>query len=578
MNSPSEAERPRRWRLPALLLVCALGVVIVAKMQARKIVAQNQIGSVSSVAPPAPARFASGSVAILALREDPLLKLIGEALAARLEGSGHIGESEFHPEGLDSRTGFRGPAVVVTIDVATLVKTPGIWQHGLDATIHVTAGSAPASSLHRSFDALSPPMIDFDWHGTLHHQSTTTGVGSAGTKYQLAAEDIAKQIAGALAKQFDTWHEKYGTLPALPDALYPPYREPESLPLLEAFRPQRLSSYHGLMNHNETFWRLTTERPAVEVITEAQRMMEAAGWKTAHLGVQDRSRTNLRMERGSAVLEVFVAGTFAPRPRVPAGVATDSPPQPPPTIYVRYLDRMTAAELDAALANALGGDLSTDVLLLLADMCRGTPLQRAALEKLESRRLTTPRAWLTLAKLCHALDRGNDAREALWNAHVMLRTVGRRGNLPRQVEDLAKQLEAEELIGRPIDAAAFERLGFIELEPETDLPQLELALDQWAHFFAETSDGRLKTISVCVVEGTSNQGAGKSYQIASSKSLGGSRSWGTISFDPGGGPQGYTEYDAVGGVQFRITKAAGQERFLVDADVLPATHNSEKQP
>ena len=131
-------------------------------------------------------------------------------------------------------------------------------------------------------------MIQFEWTGNLDHRSTTSGVASSAARYNLVGDDIAKHIATTLTKEFDAQRRSRAPPPELPAEFYPAYRKPVALPWGEGGEPEQVWSWHGLMNHDETLWRITTDGPPAELIG---RVPEA--FQGGRLG---RKRTRRRRE------------------------------------------------------------------------------------------------------------------------------------------------------------------------------------------------------------------------------------------------------------------------------------------
>ena len=175
--------------------------------------------------------------------------------------------------------------------MSLLQEKTGIFGQDLEADIIVSMHNGPPDYHVFYGDPLNPPVISLDWHGELRHVSTTKGFGSSAAKYKLAAEDIAKQVFQALSKGLKERREKEGVMPEAPAVFYPSYRPPPALPLAEFGKLETVASWHGLMNHNETLWRLEpTGRPA-DALGEMRHRLESTGWKGADAGLSLRFPT-----------------------------------------------------------------------------------------------------------------------------------------------------------------------------------------------------------------------------------------------------------------------------------------------
>jgi len=540
------------------------GVCIWLEVQAGKLAANNTLTSTSSETHRDGARFACRHLTILNRSDHPLVARAGAELLKRMKKLGYVERIDYYPDGFQPEPGQAAADVLVTIELDKIEESGLLVRRKVDATISVSAGSSMYHSRCSYSDHLSPPLLESDWQATLHHRSTTTGIASSASKHKQAAEDIAEQIAKALTKQFDKCRDKYGCLPELPDAFYPPYREPPSLPLLEKYEVEQVCSHHRLMSHNETFWQLTTAKDRAEVLTDIQQTMEAAGWTTSSISTKENSLPHLRMSRGATVLEVF------PRERRHAGVviqgSAESSDPGAEVLYVRYLDRMTRDQVSKAIDRALDEGIDSGALMLFMPYLQGDQQERV-LEKLKASKAGAPREWLAMAGLYRRLKRDDEAREALLRARAMLRTVHEQGNLPNRIQSLAKELGDEELVKKPIHPALLRELGFVELKSGENIPDVKLGVDQPANFLGHKSDGQLKTFSLRVVEDVSKEGKAV-YQLAHVESVDGSRSWGKVGNLGEQSPVSHHgSLEGVGEMTFQIVKLPGQERFRLSIEL-----------
>ena len=133
---------------------------------------------------------------------------------------------DYYPVGFKPEQGGRAADITVTIDLDKLSESGWPASHAVEATFTVTAGNGLPGCRNSYMDDLTPPVVQFDWNGRLQHTSTTTGVASSAAKYKLVAENVARQIAAALTKEFNERRKKDGVMPELPQAFYPPYHKP----------------------------------------------------------------------------------------------------------------------------------------------------------------------------------------------------------------------------------------------------------------------------------------------------------------------------------------------------------------
>ena len=369
---PLTTRRRRKWFIVAVILLCVATIPLWRSWQSGtsplkfqafdyKINAQTGFNSGCTTSSSQESRFACGRIAIVNRSGHPLLAQTGTELQARLKPLGYVRQIDYYPAGSSPEAGRLAEDITITLDLGDLQETPSLTSLGLNATILVEAGNQPASNTF-SFDSSEmPSLVKFRFSGTLHHTSTTTGIGTPDTKYKLAAEDLAKKIAETLIKDFNEKYEKYGVLPDLPATFYPPYRPSPPLPLLEGHDAQKISACRGLFYSNHSRWRLAVDGDPAEILAAMQKRMEAAGWKTDSLAKAPLP-PRLDLHRESTTVAIF-EGTEA-------GLATTPPAdgqaavRPKRVFSVQYSDAMTPKQRDEAIDKLLAGRPSLDMLML----------------------------------------------------------------------------------------------------------------------------------------------------------------------------------------------------------------------
>jgi hypothetical protein len=481
--------------------------------QAGSIQSSNGFTSSSVASQSEHSSFACGHVVIQNRSDHPLLARVGQLLPDQLKSLAFIHQVDYYPAGSKPDEGGLAPDIGITLDLGKMTETGGLWSHALEATILVTAGNGPPGCRTSSFDNLTRPLVELDWSGTLQHTSTTKGVSSSAAKYKLAAEDIAKQIGASLAKEFKERRDKEGAAPEFPQAFYPPYRKSAPFPPAALGDIELVTSRHGLMNHNETLWRVAADPTPAAVFDRLERLLKAAGWKTEDV-TREGDLRHLRMRQEAQVLLAYV----------PAGLgrAPGAPPQAS-TLCVYYVDRMTEREIQAAIDEALAQNVPVDILVRFERLWSADQRSRM-LKALESHPPRTPQVALTLANLYHRLKQDEKARGELVRAHALLRTIADPSTLESKVRSLAKELGDEKLVERPIEPATLEGLGFVELKPGSQVAPQDVGLEEPVTFFARLPGGQVKTISLWVVRSSSKTGEA-SYQLGFLEVAEHGRSW-----------------------------------------------------
>ena len=257
----------RRWFLLAAVLLGSVVAIVwragflsrlSLAVQAYKFEAQNKFEFTGTSRSRGSARLACRRLAIVNHSEHPLLAEAGPQLQNRLRQLGYLGQVDYYPAGSAAKAGEMMPDVAITLDVEELAETRTLAALTLQTTIRLGVSSSPPDDNWRLENLL--PIVRFQLTGRLHHTSTTTGIGRAGTDTSQRPRTWPNSSRKTLIKEFNEKYEKYGLLPELPEAFYPPYRPAPSLPLLDGYDVQKVHDYHGAFLRNATRWRLTADR------------------------------------------------------------------------------------------------------------------------------------------------------------------------------------------------------------------------------------------------------------------------------------------------------------------------------
>lgn len=505
------------------------------------------------------ARFACRRVAVFNQSEHPLVALAALRLVESLKRLPYVHTIDYWPPGERPPDGQRMPDICIRLDLESLDGSERVISRSLDARLTATAGSSWTQSRHGHIDRLTPPVLNFNWRGRLQCRSKSSGIASASARYDGPAADIGGKLGKSLAGTFDDYYEKDGPLPELPRDFYPAWREPAELPFLDRYGARRVCSWHGLMTRNETFWRIQVPGDAADALSDIRDRMKSDGWTVDNFRESDEPY--LRLSRDAAAIEVFRERDTSPsrRPQESAG-----PGDAPTVFYVRYLDRMGAAELRKAIDTTLTEDAPTDLLLTFRSIWNAEQRQRAV-ELLERRRPASPEAWLAISEF-HGDDRPSEARRALLNAHVLTRTVTGKATVRSRIRRRAKELGMHPLSGQPVSPERFRELGFRRVEPGQAPVEVEVGPDEPASFFAG-GDGEPVTASVRVARWPRPDGQ-VSYVARMVTVRGGSRSW--TEQPLGSDEAGFEHRMAVGGgggFVVRVRRVPGRDRFRVTATV-----------
>ncbi len=506
-------------------------------------------GTVSGTSGDQP-RFDARRWAIYCDSTHPLMERVGPLVAERLAQLPSTDSVDYFPSGQQEQPGKLAPDVIVRIELGKCEES-GLLNKSVEATIVVNAGTSWAHSRHSYFDHLSPPVVQFDYRGQLDHSSTRRGVASAGAKYKRVAEDIAANIGEQLKKVVAEFTGKYKPLPELPGEFYPGYRPADSWPWLAALRPTQLISNHGLMNHNETVWQFTSDKEAPPLLAEIQTAMESLGWK----GSANSGDQIVRMTQGPR--EFWVFATTA------RGVSTqqsDATGQ----YYVRYVDRMSDAEMRDAVSVAFAQQASPDTLLMFRSF-----FERDQYAELLARLTAQPsncERQLAAAEILQQLKRNDEAQAMLARAAALQLTMPDSGRWTARIESLAKKLGCEPPNKQPPSDELLRELGVIELSATAPLDEVILSEDRPACFFGHSADGKLEVFSVRL-ESTPGERANGTYQVSLVKSAPGMQSVSRTTMQRSA--QMGQQLDGVCQLMFHLAESDQPGEFMLLPKVLP---------
>jgi hypothetical protein len=531
---------------PAMLEKESNGVAFEAqmgKLQSSCSFTSASVGSESS-----PARFACSRIGVFNRSPHLLMARIGSRLLDHLKPVKYLQQVDYYPTGFHAEDGERAPDLAIVLDLEKLTENPGLLSSSLEANISVRAGNQ-APDCHNSYvDSMTSPLVQFDWFGRLEYRSTRSGAASSAAKYQQVAEDLAKQIAQALTKELDSRRTKYGPMPELPGDFYPAYRTSATLPFDGLGNVEPVWSWHGLLNHNETLWRIRADRRPAELVGELKKRLKESGWEGPQMS-GDPASPYVRVHRQSAVVQVYPSSAhFQPND----GAAQN-------LVYVHYLDRMTQSEMTAAIDGAINSGVSDDVLLLFERQWSEAQQQKV-LKRLQALPPRHPETSMTLARLYHRLHQDAEAKRELLLAQILLRTVQNAGDLEGRFRALAKELGDEKLAERPVDIKGLVDLGFKKLTPGTPVAPTTVGFDEPVCFFLEpsTPSDRLRTIALRAIkpESTGSSTIGLAHVDVSQNQ----RSWGT------GGPEFFCGLAGGKQIRFKVEKSDSAEKCRITGE------------
>jgi hypothetical protein len=421
-----------------------------------------------------PACFPTRSLLLFNRSDHLLMKRVGEKLLELLKKDSQLEHLEYFPVGHRPEPGIEAPDIVLSIDLESIEES-GVVNRELEAQVKAVFGTSLAASNHSVNDSLAPPVVRFHARMTLDHHSTLTGFESSAAKYSQQGQNIAEQIAEGVLDKLTEEREKHQSQLDLTDGFRPPWREPPSFAFLDELEADQIISVHGLMVHNETFWKLPRITDVQQVFTTIRDELRSAGWKGG--GKDDAPPTQpMRLTKGPKFLEVFDA--------VPATEKVAGPGESDTStgLFVRYCDRMSSEGVSQAMEEMLApGTTSIERLLELRRYANADQRKRI-LAMVEENPPETTDAWLTLADVFARRKDMDAVKDALRRAHHLTYAVTDTGDATRNIKEKAKKnkLNLEEIT--KTDPTLFVELGFKPLPPDGEPCHVGISAGQAAKF------------------------------------------------------------------------------------------------
>ncbi len=456
-----------------------------ANLSAASLDASNATISSHSVSHSDNAGFHCRRVAIMNYSDHPLAAQVGKALPDQLAKLNFVEAVEYYPAGSAPPVGSQSPDHWITLDLGNLVTSGIMPRLGIEAAITVTAGSTIAKGQYSMHDSSSPPIVTGLWKATIKHKSTMTGFAT--DKFSLVARNISEQLGEQVTEHLQTMHDKFGPAPAFHADFYPGYTSTPPQLTFDDWGAEQITSTHGLMFRNETFWRITTTDSVVSLLTDVQSRFEQDGWKTGHFTASDAS-CHLAMTRAEDRLDMFpIRDAYSPSPSA-TGDGDGTSAAKPTTVVVHYVDRLSRSELQAAAGRQLAQEGPLQSLAALASFF--SPAQRVRyVELLETEDSNSAWVWRTLANQYSNMKQIDKSRAALRKAHWLSKFDPATNDQHAAIKNLAKRLKMEDVLKENMSVDLIREFGIPELTLNEATTPVVVGLDQPAFFYAVDGKG-----------------------------------------------------------------------------------------
>lgn len=419
-----------------------------------------------------PGWFKARKLIVMNRSDHLLMDRVGEALLDELNKRPTWDDVVYLPHGFDMSKELVASDIYMTINLVSIKDTgTGIVGRNLDADITCLIGTSLIASNNSVHDSLSPPTFAFRSHVSLEHQSTLTGIESAGAKYSLQAQKIAEDLVASLHDQLDGFQEDHEPAPLEVNKLQAEYLPTPKFGFLK--EAKLLASTHGIMVHNETLWEIENVDDSTELIEDVSQRLQLDGWKEYTKQLNENSQY-LRLQNDSKWIEVF-----SEKNSFQATLNKDYPEQ----WYVRYCHRMNHAELGEIYDSFLNSDPPDVELLLALDRMANRGQRDQLLKITEEHSPTSARGWLRLATWYGVQKNQEQLIYSLKRANVASLFVQDRSEMSRKIKEIIKKykLNAEDV--STIDVTMLEDAGIQSITSETPKAKEEFKVSEHVAFY-----------------------------------------------------------------------------------------------
>ncbi len=507
------------------------------------------------------AGFACRRVVIMNESDHPLLVHVGEALPQRISSLEFVDDVKYLAADESLPLGTKSPDLWISLDLDRIETSGLIPRRTVEADITVNVGSSLATGRNSVHDSSSPPIVESNWQGKLEHRSTVVGLTT--DKFARVGENVLEVVANHVTKHLQKLHEDHGPAPSFQAAFYPGYTKTPTLFQLEDQGGKLVSSTHGMMFGNETFWRVTLEGAPAALFTTLQDRAEQAGW-TTRVRNETSGQEHLSLTHNEDRFDIFVARQAVQRNPQTASSANAAAPK---VLYARYVDRLSRTELQSAASRQLdeGGPLAA--LLGVSRYFDGEQ-RKQYFELLETRYASSPAAWTTLADEYARRKQPDRAQEAVRRAHWLAKFDPASKNHATAIKKLAKKLKVNDLHKARATIDLLRTMGLTEIVAGESTSPVEIGLNEPALFFVTDDDQNWQVLNFRI-QRFGNNNASPRYKMATATVSPNSSSWSSGRLLPTGEISTDTlRLNDIGSVTLEIAQQP-DERFQIVGQLEP---------
>jgi hypothetical protein len=416
---------------------------------------------------------------LLFLRDDthPLGREVSDLLVKQLRATcPDIGEIQVAGPGQELKLGERAPDLFLQLRLGE-ADARGLVSQTVKVTMHAGLGTTPWHSSHHTIDSTTPPVLTFNWNGTVESETAFQGIRS--DRYAPAAQAIAHEFAQGISNVVVKAAKENPELPELPASFYGPYEPAPELAFLRETGGRMVFSGYGLLTRNETFWTFNGSTNPVEVLRRIITELEAVGWKAGDQALTNTRDHYARLSRNGTTLELF-------REDRNLGTLVEEPPGPV-TLVAHYRRPFTDTERTTALDELFRETRPVEDLVPFRNMLSNK--QREELyRRLEAEPPLNATILVDLAEQALRQRNTNQARILLVRAKVAS-SLQADSDASSRIDDTAKKISKDTTSLLRITPEICRGMGLVEL---TNAPMETLAVkpvDQPVGLFAEGKRG-----------------------------------------------------------------------------------------
>ncbi len=470
-------------------------------------------------------RFCAKSIVIENKSDDLLIDKACRIIQEKMAELPYVQEVQYWPGGAEMAEPLGQGDVFMVVDARELTISEFGIKRTVKANLLCQVGTEPLEKSQHSYHGYSPPVIQFSMNCHLKHDSIFKGFETSKARYQQQSNGIAEQFVGAITKQFDTWIEKHGLLPELPDYLYTKDPNIVTLEFLADKGPTLLYHSGGLLRNCRSLWTYEENRPNLEAFREIRDQLLEQGWQGGYAVRREyepeREIHGFTMRRDNERLQIFRTRSrndfggivFGEKEKLPIGVE-----------YVSLLPPERVHEL---LSRFFQSDADIETKLIFQDFNSDEGLKQLLVDSVQSGQVKTMQGYLLVGRFYADKDEMVKATEALMMARVLGRANRQHNPAPNEIKSLAEKIGDESLAQTEVPVEYYERAGFVNLATAESPSTFERGLGEPLVFYniqAGDPESKIRTVAI-----TMTQAPGKDdhYQMTKVEKAKGMSSIGT---------------------------------------------------